>query len=129
MKRHPSLIPLSHDHHHALVEARRLRRAAEAGDDERRAAVAEFLRFFSSETIRHFRTEEELVFPLLVGQDGDGSELLVRALLEHQRIHALAARSSASTSAIPRRSRAFRASGGSTSWPTRSCKPTLSRST
>jgi quercetin dioxygenase-like cupin family protein len=92
MKRHPSLIPLSHDHHHALVEARRLRRAAEASDDERRAAVAEFLRFFSAETIRHFRTEEELVFPLLVGQDGDGSELLVRALLEHQRIHALAAR-------------------------------------
>jgi hypothetical protein len=27
MKRHPALVPLSHDHHQALVEARRLRRA------------------------------------------------------------------------------------------------------
>ena len=29
MKRHPALIPLSHDHHRALVEARRLRQAAD----------------------------------------------------------------------------------------------------
>jgi len=28
MKRHPSLVPLSHDHRHALSEARRLRKAA-----------------------------------------------------------------------------------------------------
>ena len=29
MKRHPALIPLSHDHHHALAAARRLRLAAD----------------------------------------------------------------------------------------------------
>ena len=89
MKRHPALIPLSHDHHRALVEARRLRRAA-AGPAP--AATAEaFLRFFAEETVRHFREEEELVFPT-VADCGEAREFLVQALLEHQRLHALAAR-------------------------------------
>jgi quercetin dioxygenase-like cupin family protein/hemerythrin-like domain-containing protein len=92
VKRHPSLVPLSHDHHHALVEARRLRRAADAGDAERRQAAAGFLRFFSTETIRHFRQEEEQLFPVLVGDDGKADDLLVQALVEHQRIHALVGR-------------------------------------
>ena len=91
MKRHPSLVPLSHDHHHALVEARRLRQSSE-GDQEARCAAADgFLRFFSAETIRHFREEEELLFPALIDANGGGDDLLVRALLEHQRIHALVA--------------------------------------
>jgi quercetin dioxygenase-like cupin family protein/iron-sulfur cluster repair protein YtfE (RIC family) len=88
MKRHPSLVPLSHDHHHALVEARRLRRAADGPDEERRRAATSFLRFFSTETIRHFREEEERLFPILADHE-EARELLVRALLEHQRIHAL----------------------------------------
>ena len=91
MKRHPSLVPLSHDHHHALVEARRLRRSSDGDEEARRTAAVGFLRFFSTETIRHFREEEELLFPALVDADGSGDDLLVRALLEHQRIHALVA--------------------------------------
>lgn len=89
MKRHPALIPLSHDHHHALVEARRLRRAA--GTPESAAVASEFVRFFSDETVGHFREEEELLFPLVVEFD-EARELLVQALLEHQRLHALTAR-------------------------------------
>ncbi|MGH3024167.1 MAG: hemerythrin domain-containing protein, partial [Gaiellaceae bacterium] len=92
MKRHPSLIPLSHDHHHALVEARRLRRDADADAAARRAACEAFLRFFSLETIRHFRQEEEELFPLLVDREEPAGELLTQALLEHQRLHALVAR-------------------------------------
>ncbi|HEU6446386.1 MAG TPA: hemerythrin domain-containing protein [Gaiellaceae bacterium] len=88
MKRHRSLVPLSHDHHHALVEARRVRRAA-AGPDAADAAAA-FLRFFAAETTRHFREEEEALFPAAVGFD-EVQEPLVQALLEHQRLHALAA--------------------------------------
>lgn len=92
MKRHSSLVPLSHDHHHALVEARRLRRAAEADEGARLTAATSFLRFFSMETVRHFREEEELLFPALVNANGAGEELLVRALLEHQRLHAAVGR-------------------------------------
>lgn len=89
MKRHPALIPLSHDHHHALVEARRLRRAADT--PESAAVATAFVRFFAEETVAHFREEEELLFPLVVDLD-EARELLVQALLEHQRLHALTAR-------------------------------------
>ena len=92
MKRHASLVSLSHDHHHALVEARRLGRAADGTDAERREVVADFVRFFSTETVRHFREEEEQLFPAFVGQEGADERLLVQALLEHQRIHALVGR-------------------------------------
>jgi quercetin dioxygenase-like cupin family protein/hemerythrin superfamily protein len=89
MKRHPALVPLSHDHHQALVEARRLRRAADTPDSA--AAATAFLRFFADETVRHFREEEELLFPSVVDLE-EARELLVQALLEHQRLHALTAR-------------------------------------
>ncbi len=92
MKRNAALIPLSHDHHHALVEARRLRRAADRDYAERREAVDGFLRFFSTDTIRHFREEEEQLFPMVAGHDGVAGELVVQVLLEHQRIHALVRR-------------------------------------
>jgi quercetin dioxygenase-like cupin family protein len=45
--------------------------------------------FFARETRPHFRDEEERFFPLLVGADEPAGELLVRALLEHQRLYAL----------------------------------------
>jgi hypothetical protein len=94
MKRHPALIPLSHDHHHALVEARRLRRAADT--PESAAVATASLRFFAGETVEHFREEEELLFPLVVDFD-EARELLVQALLEHQRLHALTAGSNSSS--------------------------------
>jgi hemerythrin-like domain-containing protein len=88
MKRHPALVPLSHDHHHALVEARRLRRAADSPESV--AVATAFLRFFADDTVRHFREEEELLFPSVVEFE-EARELLVQALLEHQRLHALTA--------------------------------------
>jgi hemerythrin-like domain-containing protein len=91
MKRHSSLIPLSHDHHHGLVQARQLRRAADGDTTTRRAATASFLRFFSDESVRHFRQEEERLFPALVDV-ASAEELLVKALLDHQRLHSLVAR-------------------------------------
>jgi iron-sulfur cluster repair protein YtfE (RIC family) len=86
MKRHSSLVPLSHDHHDALVQARRLRGAGE-GSDPSTVAWA-FLRFFAKEMVRHFREEEELVFPTDLDFPAV-REPLVQALLEHVRFHAL----------------------------------------
>jgi hemerythrin-like domain-containing protein len=82
VKRHAALVPLSHDHHHALVQARRLRADGAAG-------APEFLRFFATETTRHFREEEELVFPLLYDDEPDS---LREILLQHHRLRALAHR-------------------------------------
>lgn len=89
MKRHPALISLSHDHHHALVEARRLRRAADRDDDPGPVAAA-FADFFAAVSVPHFREEEETLFPLVAALD-EARALVVDALLDHQRLHALVA--------------------------------------
>ena len=89
MKRHRALIALSHDHHHALVEARRLRRAAD-GEEDPGAAAAAFVRFFRLSSVPHFREEEELLFPLVAGVE-EARALVVDALLDHQHLHALVA--------------------------------------
>jgi hemerythrin-like domain-containing protein len=88
VKRHAALVPLSHDHHDALVAARRLRHGADGAEPA--VAAADFLGFFAAETVRHFREEEELLFPQVVDRD-EARELVVVALLDHQRLHALAA--------------------------------------
>ena len=88
MKRHRALIPLSHDHHDALVAARRLLRGADAPDPL--AAATTFLGFFASSVVPHFREEEELLFPRVADAE-EARELVVQALLEHQRLHLAAA--------------------------------------
>ena len=88
MKRHRALIPLSHDHHDALVAARRLLRGADAPDPL--AAATTFLGFFASSVVPHFREEEELLFPRVADTE-EARELVVQALLEHQRLHLAAA--------------------------------------
>ena len=87
MKRLQALIPVSHDHHHALVEAKRLRRAADRDDDPSGAATA-FVRFFRTSSVPHFREEEETLFPLVIDVE-EARTLLVQALLDHQHLHAL----------------------------------------
>ena len=85
-------MPLSHDHHHTLVRARELRRAAADADDDGLAEVAaRFRRAFAGEVTRHFRDEEELLFPLLAEAEGP-PEALVRAATQHARIRALVRR-------------------------------------
>ena len=88
MKRHASLIPLTHDHHHALAAARRLERAATSDVSERATQARGFLDFFEADTIAHFREEEEIVFPLVIDVP-EAKPLLIRLLLEHVQLHAL----------------------------------------
>jgi hemerythrin-like domain-containing protein len=87
MKRHETLIPLTHDHHHALAAIRRLAVAANGTDEERDRASRQFLWFFSSHTIMHFRDEEEIFFPL-VGDAPKARGTMERAMLEHAEIQA-----------------------------------------
>lgn len=93
MRRHASLIPLTHDHHHGLAQARRMKLAAEAGDPQTRLDRAlEFLDYFGREALHHFRAEEEAIFPLLLDYFDERPELLVRTLLQHLKIHSCTTR-------------------------------------
>ncbi len=68
MLRDPGLIPLSHDHHHALKLCVLTRRALPPGASP--AAIAaqaqEIVHKFDEEIHDHFVFEEQTVFPLLV---------------------------------------------------------------
>ena len=88
MKRNEHLMPLTHDHHHALAQARRLQLAAAAGPQECLEAGLGFLNFYEKDTLLHFREEEEIVFPLVVEHE-EAAAPLARLLMEHLRIHAL----------------------------------------
>jgi hypothetical protein len=88
VKRHPALVPLSDDHHGALVLARRLRRAAGAPDAD---ALAEETRAkFDRELEPHFRVEEERLLPALAAR---GAADLVDAIArDHARLRELVRR-------------------------------------
>lgn len=88
MRRHNTLIPLTHDHHHALAQVRKLRSAASGSEDGRRSAAKLFLEFFHSDTIKHFREEEEIIFPFVV-EAAEARGTLEQVMIQHLRIHAL----------------------------------------
>ena len=89
MKRHPSLVSLSRDHHHALVIAQRMRRATA----ETAAETAEaFLSHWDAEEKLHFRLEEELLLPAYAAHGECAHPAIIRMLLDHMEIRRDAAR-------------------------------------
>ncbi len=93
MKRAAQLRELSDDHHHGLVQARRLRRAASGETDDPAEATRAFLEFWRRETKAHFRKEEEVLLPVLAWHGGDLShEPLAEMLAQHARIRGLVMR-------------------------------------
>ena len=95
--RPPSLIPLSHDHHHGLALALRCRKQAlgqlrpmgALGLEERAKEVKDF---FSKNLESHFRAEEEVVFPLLRSSASESRPLIEDLVQEHGEIRRLVAR-------------------------------------
>ncbi len=84
LKRHPSLQPLSREHHHGLLLAWKIRTGQqnEVSPDRIRAYV---LWFWQTILKEHFEVEEKYVFPLI----GDENPLVLRAKQEHTRIENL----------------------------------------
>ncbi|MGH2832929.1 MAG: hemerythrin domain-containing protein [Solirubrobacteraceae bacterium] len=83
MKRHPALVPLSRDHHHALVIARCLRAATpETAADTAQA----FLIHWDPEEKLHFRIEEELLLPVYAAHGDPSHPIVVRMLIDHMLI-------------------------------------------
>ena len=88
-RRHETLIPLTHDHHHTLAQARRLQDAAASTDmTERRNISNDFVNFYMGRAVRHFHEEEELFFAPLIDLP-NARELVIRAVSDHLRLHDL----------------------------------------
>ena len=88
MRRHPALVPLSHDHQLELAHARRLLWAADAEPEQRLAVASSYANAFFAETVEHFRREEEILFPLYVRHAGS-TPVLERILREHMELQGL----------------------------------------
>ncbi|MDE0355825.1 MAG: hemerythrin domain-containing protein [Deltaproteobacteria bacterium] len=96
-KRHPALIPLSHDHHHGLALALRCRKHAlgqlNPGDPAAiEACAAEAGRFFNENLKPHFEAEETVLFPLMAAHE-ESRELVARLQDEHGKFREMVARS------------------------------------
>ena len=87
MKRHQSLFPLSHDHHHALVQALNLDKVG-VGEDQAglREAAARFADFWKSDLQRHFAQEEQIVLPLLAKYSAADAAEIKDTLEQHSAI-------------------------------------------
>ncbi len=95
--RHPSLILLSHDHHHGLALALRCRKQAlgrikpmgAQGLGERAQEVKDF---FSSNLARHFQAEEEVLFPIIRSCASESHLMVEELIKEHKQIRQEVAR-------------------------------------
>jgi iron-sulfur cluster repair protein YtfE (RIC family) len=89
--RHPSLVPLSHDHHHGLALALRCRKQAlgqlkPMGAEGLRERAREFREFFAQNLVNHFRAEEEVLFPQLAARLPESRVIIDLLLREHEEI-------------------------------------------
>ena len=81
--RHPSLIPLSHDHHHGLALALRCRKQAlgqikPMGAAGLRERASEFVAFYTNNLQAHFRAEEEVALRAALPETGLVIDELIR---------------------------------------------------
>ncbi|MBI2358258.1 MAG: hemerythrin domain-containing protein [Deltaproteobacteria bacterium] len=95
--RHPSLVPLSHDHHHGLALALRCRKQALGrlkpmgvrGLQERAQEVTAFV---ETNLKPHFQAEEEVLFPLMRSLAPESRPILDALLREHVQIREFVSR-------------------------------------
>ena len=86
MKRHPALIPLSQDHHKALLLAQLIKKNASDyhGLPTDLIGKMNFAKeIYHTELEHHFKEEEEFVFPYLKGKDVELDNLIAEILNEH----------------------------------------------
>jgi len=92
MKRHPSLIPLSREHHDTLILAQVIKKDAPEYlsmpttlEGKKDSAVSHFNHHLKS----HFKKEEEQLFQKIKGKHADVDELITQLTNEHRQIESL----------------------------------------
>jgi hemerythrin-like domain-containing protein len=94
--RHPSLVPLSHDHHHGLALALRCRKQAlgqikPMGSEGLKERARELRDFFNVDLLKHFRAEEEALFPLMRGAVPESQAMIEELTKDHERMRSATA--------------------------------------
>ena len=97
VKRHPGLVPLSHDHHHALALALRCRKQAlgqikPTGVEGLRLRLNEFLTLYAAELSSHFEAEEKILFPQMSLHVPESEQLIEDLLLDHDTVRLASAK-------------------------------------
>lgn len=90
MKRHKALQSLSHDHHHGL----RLAQLIKKGNPEYKGLPQTssdkklyIIKFFKENLIRHFKKEEEILFPLSREKNSNVEKLIDELIEEQKKIY------------------------------------------
>jgi hemerythrin-like domain-containing protein len=96
MLRDKSLIPLSHQHQHALALCVRLDRALQAGEVDLEAWQAEIRQIFELEIVIHFAAEEKVLFPVAAGF-AELQRLVKELSAEHEILRGFFSRAAART--------------------------------
>jgi hypothetical protein len=87
MKRHPALLKWSHEHHSALVLAKRAQCVNECSIDGLKALMSEVAGAFAAELAPHFHLEEYYLLPALL--NSGQADAVARTLAEHAELRSL----------------------------------------
>ncbi len=89
MKRHKTIIPLSHDHHQVLKIAQAIKKnfiKTELGMSSIDNKIKRVIHAYNTELLPHFNHEENILFPLAMGKDAELDLLITEIVEEHDKI-------------------------------------------
>ncbi len=89
MKRHKTIIPLSHDHHVMLKMAQGIKRnfiKTDLGTSSISNKIKHVITSYNTELLPHFNHEETILFPLAKGKDAKLDKMIDTVVEEHDKI-------------------------------------------
>ncbi len=92
MKRHKSIIPLSHDHYHGLMLAQLIKKGAPKYESLPTDLIgkAKHVKVSWEKDLKpHFENEEQILFPFVKGKNSEIDILIDEVLAEHVKIKLL----------------------------------------
>ena len=92
MKRHPALYTISHDHHQGLILAQQLKKGTPQykGMPSSLTAKKDYtLSFYRNELVKHFKDDEEILFPSVHKKNETIDKLIIEIISEHRKMENL----------------------------------------